>query len=827
MAGGYTGQLVALDVDTPTELDTNQSKADEARYQAQLLKSQSQLAQATLPAETELRQNQARSLGIQNDQQQLALNDTISFTKARQRYLMDLRKGNGDQGQAGNAAPAPTSQLAQAPGLFSSGVSQAMRQIDPDDPDAAQKWDEQMNFAADLGDDQAKQFVGKFSPSNLKSWQSAMGAHSVGEQQSPLAAAGGASGAPGATQQSPLAAAAADASGQGASTEQLGIDPATGNPDQDMMEMAAIHPDEAAKLQSLQGQLQFQKTGDVEYLRRYSPQLYKTLADGTKAMTDAQKEAAAAHADIMGRTANGLLSRARELQAAGKDPNKDAELQGAYRQAVVNLAKQGYLPPEVAQKELANPNIDFPQLEQFSVSSMTTSEWMKASGQEAGAQAQAEAQAKQANPAVEYRTVKNIDGSESIVRVGGSGGAASGSGGADASGATSGQRFTGGWTPRIRNGGDNPDTAVDNKIAASAKTLGLSPDADLSKMSPMAIAQAMTANEGGKGSIADTHNNPANLRNPDGSYKSYPTKAAGLQAAADLVSRKLGAGQTTVRSMIEGLPVGGQGGAQGAPTGGANVVYQSQGVSGDGLESQAQAIANGMAPPITGSKASTGIGATIMGRVFAINPRYDAKLYNPQQATIKSFYAGPDSKTVQALNNATQHLAQLGGMVDALNNGNIQTFNRIGNSLSAEFGGTAPTDFQAVKQMVGGELAKVISGGVSGEGDRAEAAKWLSEANSPAQLKSAIERVKGLLGSQFHTLQNKYETGTGRKDFLNLVVPDVKTAWAGGHGGGGQSVANPFNGSPAPVHIATQADVMALKPGTQFVGPDGKVRVRP
>lgn len=124
-------------------------------------------------------------------------------------------------------------------------------------------------------------------------------------------------------------------------------------------------------------------------------------------------------------------------------------------------------------------------------------------------------------------------------------------------GIPTGQQYTGGWTPRARNGGDNSDEAVDAKIAGAAKFLGVAPSDDISKIDPTRIAQAMALSEGGAGSLADRNNNPGNLRNADGSFKKFPTKEAGIRAAAELVRRKIASGQSSVQSIIEGLPVGG------------------------------------------------------------------------------------------------------------------------------------------------------------------------------------------------------------------------------------------------------------------------------
>jgi hypothetical protein len=138
------------------------------------------------------------------------------------------------------------------------------------------------------------------------------------------------------------------------------------------------------------------------------------------------------------------------------------------------------------------------------------------------------------------------------------------------SGAPSGQavpvtgRTYGGWTPRARNGGDNSDAAVDNKIAGVAKLLGVDPNADISKLDPRTIAGALAFNEGGSGSVADRNNNPTNLTDGKGGYRNFSTKEAGLSAAAEQVRRNLARGQTTIRTMIEGLPADGR--SQRSPT---------------------------------------------------------------------------------------------------------------------------------------------------------------------------------------------------------------------------------------------------------------------
>ena len=214
-----------------------------------------------------------------------------------------------------------------------------------------------------------------------------------------------------------------------------------------------------------------------------------------------------------------------------------------------------------------------------------------------------------------------------------------------------------------------------------------------------------------------------------------------------------------------------------AETQGYVAKVNSGGGSGGGagaFEGQAKAIANGDASPMTGRAAASGVGAQIMRRVYEINPEFDAKNYNPAVASLKSFTSGGDSKTVQALNNVTNHIAALRALATAQGNGNIPAFNSAANWWSQQTGQPAPTNFNAAKQIIAGEIVKAIAGAGGGEGDRQTAAQTLSGAQSPVQINGALDTIQGLVGSQVHTLQNKYEQGTGRKDFGRLLSDTVR-----------------------------------------------------
>lgn len=386
----------------------------------------------------------------------------------------------------------------------------------------------------------------------------------------------------------------------------------------------------------------------------------------------------------------------------------------------------------------------------------------------------------QAGKSAKYEKIRNADGTESIVEI-----PQSGPSGVSAGG----QTHTGGWTPRARHGGDNSDAAVNNKIAGASKFLGVSASDDISGLSPMKIAQAMTLSEGGKGTLADRNNNPANIRNSDGSYKTFPTKEAGLKAAAALVARKLKNGQTTVQSMIEGLPIRG---AQGpSVAGGARVVATSQGdqsadgpeVTGDAYlqtlpfqrQQTVKAIAEGRATP---PKPGTKFGQAILEQVAQYDPTFDAANAQSRQKTRVDFTSGKAATAVNALNTAMGHLIHLDDQARDLGNSSFAPgiVNPIWNWSREKVGNnTALPAFNQTKQAAASEMRKVFAG--SQGGNLAELEAWektLSDSQSYEQLHTAIKNGVQLMSSRLEALQEQYTNGMGRSDQpLQFLKPSL------------------------------------------------------
>jgi hypothetical protein len=184
----------------------------------------------------------------------------------------------------------------------------------------------------------------------------------------------------------------------------------------------------------------------------------------------------------------------------------------------------------------------------------------------------------------------------------------------------------------------------------------------------------------------------------------------------------------------------------------------------------AAAIKSGQLPPLSGAALRTPSGQRIMGAVTA-DGTYDSTNFAAKAKAMNSFSTGPQGQAVKSFNVALSHLDTLGQAASALNNGDLKGVNQMGNAISSWTGNTAPTDFNAVKGIVGDEVTKAILGSGGGVADRQEAKATIDAANSPAQLQSVVQKYQGLMAGQLAGLRTQYESSTGRQDFESKLEP--------------------------------------------------------
>ncbi len=198
------------------------------------------------------------------------------------------------------------------------------------------------------------------------------------------------------------------------------------------------------------------------------------------------------------------------------------------------------------------------------------------------------------------------------------------------------------------------------------------------------------------------------------------------------------------------------------------------------METTAKAIANGQLPAPTGMALLNPKNQRILARVMEINPEYDATTVSAKKKAASDFTSGTLGNSMRSFATAGAHLDTLGQLVDALDNGNVQVINKIGNYIGQQTGSTAPTNFDAAKDVVGKEVVKAIVAGGGGVAEREELAKRLDNAKSPAQLKGVIKTYSELMKAQHDNLLIQ-RRAAGLPD---STLPDYsKTSGASGDAG--------------------------------------------
>jgi hypothetical protein len=187
----------------------------------------------------------------------------------------------------------------------------------------------------------------------------------------------------------------------------------------------------------------------------------------------------------------------------------------------------------------------------------------------------------------------------------------------------------------------------------------------------------------------------------------------------------------------------------------------------DSVEAYAQLVAAGKVPALSGTAMRTPFGQNVMARVPQINPDYTSTTYDAGKATATDFSSkGKSGQAVKSFNTGLSHLDTLGQATAALNNGDMPAFNAAANAVATAMGGTAPSSFNAVRNIVSAEIVKAVSGSAGALADREEVKKDLSNAQSPQALQAVISKYQSLMAGQLAGLRTSYQNQPGKpQDF--------------------------------------------------------------
>lgn len=143
------------------------------------------------------------------------------------------------------------------------------------------------------------------------------------------------------------------------------------------------------------------------------------------------------------------------------------------------------------------------------------------------------------------------------------------------------------------------------------------------------------------------------------------------------------------------------------------------------------------------------------------------------KAVTRAFTSGKQADTINYFNTAVDHLNILSETADALNNGNMQVFNKYANAFANATGDAAPSNFETVRNAVAGELAKTFKGTGATDEEISLITSTINSSQSPSQLKSNINYYLKLMRSKLGALETQFNEGKKGKPAFNNDIDDI------------------------------------------------------
>ena len=172
------------------------------------------------------------------------------------------------------------------------------------------------------------------------------------------------------------------------------------------------------------------------------------------------------------------------------------------------------------------------------------------------------------------------------------------------------------------------------------------------------------------------------------------------------------------------------------------------------MEQYARDIAAYKRPPPNPSSRFPGA-ADIIARADYLNKDiggFDATNYAGKMAAMKSLAAGKDYNQNSAYSTIQTHMDTLKEAFSALDNGDLQSANKLAQWSGKQFGKAAPQNAKVVNDIVVGELAKVLAqGGQVTDSVRNEAAGDLEPYLSKGQFQGAVDYIQQLIAGKMNT----------------------------------------------------------------------------
>ncbi len=122
--------------------------------------------------------------------------------------------------------------------------------------------------------------------------------------------------------------------------------------------------------------------------------------------------------------------------------------------------------------------------------------------------------------------------------------------------------------------------------------------------------------------------------------------------------------------------------------------------------------------------------------------------FSSAQAAQKYFTTGKGADAFRQQETILHHAQVFSQIADALNNGNVQLANKLGNQFGAQFGSDQATNYKIAGQIFSAEVGKYLAGGQSTAEERKELSELIPSFSSPSQIKGGLATLSALVQGQ-------------------------------------------------------------------------------
>lgn len=231
-------------------------------------------------------------------------------------------------------------------------------------------------------------------------------------------------------------------------------------------------------------------------------------------------------------------------------------------------------------------------------------------------------------------------------------------------------------------------------------------------------------------------------------------------------------------------------GATGAQPGAADGVTGEdflKGLNDPGRADLIKGMVEGRMAPAQMGRFGTQAVQSLLKDAARYEPGFDMTKWNARVGTAKDFTSGQAAKNVTSINTVIGHLGDLADKADALGNTSFPIANQVKNFASTNVGNPEIKNFDLARNAVADEMAKVFRGGGLSDAETRQWKENISAANSPEQLRGAINTAIGLMDSRLNALGEQRNKGMSTQTEPTALLTDKSRAtldkvkkWAGG-----------------------------------------------